>query len=260
MNTLDQLPTPSHGWRPDSPDPRDFHFVAPAAIRKSLPASVDLRAKCPPVVVQGNINSCTACVAAAAFTFDQSKQGLSDIFDPSRLYIYYNERVLENSVGSNASVSLRSAMQAITQNGVCPEPMWPYDTTKFTEKPPEECYTAAAAHKGLTYQRLVQSNQELKACLASGLPFCLGIQIFPSFVSREPGGPGATGIIPMPLPTEAPLFGHALLAVGYDDSSARFIARNSWGSGWGMGGYCTIPYAYFDSNLTMDFWVLQTVE
>ncbi len=58
-----------------------------------------------------------------------------------------------------------------------------------------------------------------------------------------------------------PAGGHAVLAVGYDDASQRFIVRNSWGSGWGMGGYCTMPYSYLtDQSLARDFWAVYAVE
>ena len=50
------------------------------------------------------------------------------------------------------------------------------------------------------------------------------------------------------------------MAIGYDDASQWFISRNSWGAGWGMAGYFTIPYAYLtDSNLADDFWTVRLV-
>jgi C1A family cysteine protease len=65
----------------------------------------------------------------------------------------------------------------------------------------------------------------------------------------------------MPSPNEQLLGGHAVLAVGYDDSQRRFIIRNSWGKDWGMQGYFTIPYAYLlDDNLADDFWTIRQVE
>jgi C1A family cysteine protease len=65
----------------------------------------------------------------------------------------------------------------------------------------------------------------------------------------------------MPSPNEQLLGGHAVLAVGYDDSQRRFIVRNSWGKDWGMQGYFTIPYAYLlDDNLADDFWTIRQVE
>jgi C1A family cysteine protease len=65
----------------------------------------------------------------------------------------------------------------------------------------------------------------------------------------------------MPGLHEAVLGGHAVLCVGYDDATQRFIVRNSWGSNWGQAGYFTIPYAYLlNENLADDFWTISLVE
>ena len=48
----------------------------------------------------------------------------------------------------------------------------------------------------------------------------------------------------MPKKSERVLGGHAVLAVGFNDKQKRFIVRNSWGPGWGLQGYFTMPYAY----------------
>jgi len=71
-----------------------------------------------------------------------------------------------------------------------------------------------------------------------------------------------TGVAPMPdLATEQLLGGHAVLAVGYDDADRHFLVRNSWGDGWGMGGYFTLPYAYLtERSLSSDFWSITLVE
>jgi C1A family cysteine protease len=98
----------------------------------------------------------------------------------------------------------------------------------------------------------------MKGCLASGYPFVFGFSVYESFESQEVK---QTGRVPMPSPNEQLLGGHAVLAVGYDDSQRRFIVRNSWGKDWGMQGYFTIPYAYLlDDNLADDFWTIRQVE
>lgn len=51
------------------------------------------RTACPPVYNQGSLGSCTANAIAGALEFDQMKQGQSNIFIPSRIFIYDNERV-----------------------------------------------------------------------------------------------------------------------------------------------------------------------
>src|SRR6266850_8559686 len=86
-----------YGWIPDIPDQRDYLYAAPPAFLRALPPRVDLRAKCPPVYDQGQLGSCTANAIGGAIEFDRIKQSLPD-FVPSRLFIYYNERVIEGTV------------------------------------------------------------------------------------------------------------------------------------------------------------------
>ena len=35
-----------------------------------------------------------------------------------------------------------------------------------------------------------------------------------------------------------------MCAIGFDDIKGHYIVENSWGSSWGEGGYCFIPYNY----------------
>jgi C1A family cysteine protease len=41
--------------------------------------------------------------------------------------------------------------------------------------------------------------------------------------------------------------GHAILIVGYDDTSSSFIVKNSWGTGWGESGFFRIAYSQLNS-------------
>ncbi|MDR3449024.1 MAG: hypothetical protein P4M15_04635, partial [Alphaproteobacteria bacterium] len=87
-----------YGWKPDLPDQRDFSYSVPGHIARNMPPGIDLRAQCPPVYDQGQLGSCTANAIAAALEFDMIKQAMPDIM-PSRLFIYYNERAMEGTVG-----------------------------------------------------------------------------------------------------------------------------------------------------------------
>src|ERR1700716_1029968 len=225
------------GWIPDQPDQRDHLYAAPPHFLAALPASTDLRARCPAVYDQGALGSCTANAIGGAIEFDRLKQKLPD-FVPSRLFIYYNERVIEGTVHSDSGAQIRDGIKTVASQGVCPEPEWPYDISKFTLKPSPKAYKDATADRAVSYQALVQEVNQMKGCLASGYPFVFGFTVYESF---ESAAVAKSGEVPLPGPGEAVLGGHAVVAVGYDEARRRFLIRNSWGTSWGVKGYFTMP-------------------
>src|SRR4030081_2814075 len=144
-----------YGWIPDLPYHRDHLYSAPPAFLLALPPHTDMRAQCPGVCNQGFLGSCTANAIAAAIEFDRMKQGLED-FVPSRLFIYYNERVIEGTVKSDSGAQLRDGIKSVASQGVCPEPEWPYVIENFTTKPPAKAYRDAVFDRAVSYQSLVQ--------------------------------------------------------------------------------------------------------
>ena len=245
-----------YGWLPDLPDRRDALYAAPPDVVKTLPPSVDLTSKCPPVYDQGQLGSCTANAIAAAVEFDLIKERKS-IFVPSRLFLYYNERVIEGTASTDSGAQIRDGIKSVVHQGDCPELEWPYIISKFAQAPPQKCYSDAKHYEAVQYQRLVQDPSQFKGCLASGYPFVLGFTVYQSFESPTVT---KTGHASLPGPGEKVIGGHAVMAVGYDDSQHWFILRNSWGIGWGMKGYFTLPYEYLlDGNLASDFWTIRVV-
>ena len=96
----------------------------------------------------------------------------------------------------------------------------------------------------------------MKSCLADGYPF-----VFTVYESFEGTAVAKTGKVNMPEKGEATVGGHAVMGVGYDNRSKRFIVRNSWGTSWGLKGYFTMPFDYLmEGNLLDDFWTIRLVE
>lgn len=247
--------TRSYGWRRDHLDHRDYRIERPATA--PLPPRVDLSPTCPPVYDQGDLGSCTGNALAGAFDFERGRQKLS-FMNPSRLFIYYNERAAEGTVGQDAGAELRDGIKSIVKFGVCPESQWPYDVARFTDRPSDACYAEALHNQAVKYGRLTQSEVALRSNLAAGYAFAFGFSVYQSFEAEEVA---RTGIVPLPLPHEAPLGGHAVVAVGYDNDRQLYKVRNSWGAGWGDGGYFWLPYAYLhDPDLASDFWAIELVE
>src|SRR5947209_2069986 len=154
-----------YGWNPDMLDGRDLMYAAPPEVVTQLPTEVDLRSHCPDVYDQGQLGSCTANAIGAALEFDLMKQGES-AFTPSRLYIYYNERAIEGTVNSDSGAQIRDGIKSVAALGACPEDMWPYDITKFAERPTDPpCYQTALQHKSVSYARVIQHLSQIQGCL-----------------------------------------------------------------------------------------------
>ncbi len=189
--------------------------------------------------------------------FLQMKQQIPN-FIPSRLFIYYQERLDQGDVANDTGASIRESAKAVATYGVPPETDWPYDISKFAEKPPAIAYSDALQTKVTQYLAVSQNLQQMKSCLANGYPIHIGFSVYSSFESQTVA---QSGVAPMPdLKNEKLLGGHAVTVVGYDDASGTWLCRNSWGTGWGMAGYFTFPYAYLtNSRLSGDFWTLRKV-
>ena len=211
-----------------------------------------------PCTTRGNWEAALPTPLRQLLEFDQIKQNLTPVFVPSRLFIYYNERAMEGTTSSDSGAQIRDGIKTVSAQGACTESEWPYDITKFAVQPPANCYQDAPQNRALAYQRLSHTLNLMRGCLASGFPFVFGMTVYESFESQAVA---QSGQVPMPAPNEQSVGGHAVLAVGYDDTQQVFLVRNSWGSGWGMQGYFSLPYAYLsNSNLTDDLWTIRMVQ
>ena len=242
----------SYGWRPDIPDHRDYKY-AKIAPPKIIPAKVDLRKICSPVEDQGQLGSCVGNAVVGNMECLEKKNS-EPFADLSRLFAYYNARLLEGTTRTDSGAYIRDGIKGLAKYGVCPEANWPYVINKFATKPTKTCYTLALKKAIVRYYRIVTLNEMLQ-CLADGYPFVFGFAVYDYF---ESDAMARTGILKMPKPTEQLLGGHAVLAVGYDQDKKRILVRNSWGSGWGLKGYFWMPFDYISSrDLADDMWTVR---
>lgn len=227
---------------------------------RGLMSKVDLRARLPPVYDQGSLGSCTANALNAAYQYDQMNHNTvfsgGKPFVPSRLFVYYNERAMEGTIPNDDGAIIENGVKSLSEVGVCPETMWPYDITKFTQKPPKEAYKFAKNYRVTKCKKIQQTLGQLKTSLFCGYPIVFGMQIYEAIQSEEVS---KTGVLPMPKSGDKCLGGHAVLICGYDDTTKLFTVRNSWGDSWGDKGYFYVPYNYMMSDQCGDFWVLVTV-
>ncbi len=225
-----------------------------------LPPSVDLRPFCSPIENQGQIGSCTGHALVGAMEFLENKLAIDRLDGQftrlSRLFVYYNERSIEGDVGQDNGAEIYDGINALANLGICTETVWPYIETQFATVPTTTAFQDALSRKITAYAKVPQDIQSIKTTLVSGYPIVFGFMVYEAFESDIVA---QTGILNMPTPQEQCQGGHAVMCVGYDDAQQRVIVRNSWGTGWGMGGtgYFSMPYQYITNPiLASDLWVI----
>jgi C1A family cysteine protease len=245
---------PKYHWVIDKPDIRDYIYKVSTV---TLPNNVDLRKLYgTPVEDQGKLGSCTGHAIAEAIEMIDKKNGKNT--EISRMFIYYYERLLEGTVNYDSGAYIRDGIKACYTYGAPLESLWPYNISKFRTAPSSPAVQDAAKRKVTLYERATDFNACINA-LSNGYPVVIGFTVYSSF---ETGNWWYT-TADMPYPnkrSEIVLGGHAVLLVGYNNSTQRFIVKNSWGSNWGDNGYFYMPYQVIQNTaMSSDFWVIKNV-
>lgn len=249
------------GFIPDPVDERDFQF---SRIKKNLlkvrnvvklPTSIDLSDLMSPVRDQGEIGACTAfAVSVGLMESIELEHFKTPMINLSPLFLYYNTREYQGAVEEDSGATLRDTIKTASKLGVCSENLWPYGQDKLFVEPPSAAYREAGnkSFKINNYYR-VSGLKELKQALAAKNPVVLGLLLYESFQSEKVA---ETGVVPMPNTMKEELLGgHAVCAIGYDDTTSKVLVRNSWGSDWGQKGYFQLPYNYIkNTDLASDMW------
>lgn len=229
---------------------------------------IDLREWCSPIENQLELGACTAHAAAGIVEYFE-KRAFGKHIDASRLFLYKTTRNLMQ-VSGDTGAWLRETMGALVLCGVPDEKYWPYKVKDFDKEPSGFVYALAENYS--TVKFFCHDSQgsdtpapevltSVKSYLSAGVPSMFGFWGFQSFEdSDQPGD------IPYPCKGENALWGHAVMAVGYDDNrkitnlkcktetKGALLIRNSWGKGWGDNGYGWLPYEYVLNGLALDFW------
>jgi C1A family cysteine protease len=257
-----------YGWQPDLPDHRDRIYNLERKVYRSeeLQPVLSLREHMPPVYNQGQLGSCTGNGTAAVLESAQIKQGEA-AETPSRLFIYYGERVIEGTVNEDSGAQIRDGIKVVATEGAPAETLWPYDIEKFKEKPPAAAYEAAKQHEAIQYLKVLPgtAGSPVRSPIQEGLPVVFGFTV-PAMFESETWNP-ATQLLPLPAAGEKTIGGHCVVIVGWDFSLQRFPVnvfeiRNSWGAEWGDQGYFWMDARWIyepTRGLSSDFWVIDKV-
>jgi C1A family cysteine protease len=224
----------------------------PQRIRQGLrPAKMDLRADQAPVYDQGQLGACTAFAMSKGLREHMQRKNGERQVALSALFGYYETRARLGSINEDSGGTITDGMAVLKTVGAAPDDTWTYDIAKFKIKPPADSYKAAGEFKVKSVTQLAGLD-DVKASLAKGNSVAFGFLVYKSMMKT-----GADGKMPMPAANEKVLGGHAVLAVGYDDTAKALIVRNSWGEKFGDKGYFYMPYEFVTEENTADFWTAE---
>jgi len=234
-------PSPAPSWRPPM---------------GSVPDKVDLRQYYTTVEDQQTTSSCAANAVIGALEYHQVRMG-GKVKDLSRLFVYWNARRMADREGEDSGCTMPLVMAATLGYGACREELWPFDKSKLTARPTQECYNDASEYEAVAFAR-VTPGDAVRQAVAAGLPVVFGAWFPGSMYDAAQ----STGIMPGPAEQkEQPGAGHCMVIVGYDHPAQQWIVRNSWGGAWGDKGYVRIPYASMHAYTPVDgFWVIGALE
>ncbi|NPC55487.1 C1 family peptidase [Caenimonas soli] len=201
-----------------------------------------------PLLDQGEEGACTGFgLATVANYLLLRRKVVPDNAPVSARMLYEMARRYDEWPGENYSgSSARGAMKGWHKHGVCQEDGWPYGLGPKDPKGLTQARTADAMRRPLgAYLRV--NHRDLVA-MHSALAE-VGVLFASATVHQGWSQVDSKGAIPYPAPLSG---GHAFAIVAYD--SEGFWIQNSWGTGWGMGGFARISYDDWLANGT-DVWV-----
>jgi len=224
------------GLRRSAPDARDRLYTSADFNPKKL---VDLREWDSDMEDQENLGSCVGHAITTAYEVMLRIQYPDKFVELSRLFVYYNARLLENSVNEDVGATMRKALKGTEKYGLCTEALWPYDPAKFTVEPPDKCYVDGLTRTVRNYRSLDNSEDMFKV-LGDNTPVLIGCSVYDSFYDVDINNP----IIPLPTTNDNYAGEHAMCVLGYDLEKKLFLIKNSFGTSWGFEGYAWLPFKY----------------
>lgn len=187
----------------------------------------DLRAAFGPVRDQGRRPTCLVFAASSAHEHARNR---TDALSPEALFAGAKKR---DGLPTTMGTTVSAALGAAEEDGQCEEAAWPYGDASATDAT-ATYYRARGAERKRS--DLVDTARE---GLADGNVSLLVLTVTDAWYEVD-----NDGVIAPPGAMDRLEGRHAVVAVGYDDSRQQLIIRNSWGGGWGDGGYGWLPYQY----------------
>lgn len=222
-------------------------IAAPAA----LPASVDLRATWWGVGDQGSTGSCVGWASTdgvARYQYVMAKRlGKKDRLSPRFTWMGSKETDeftnRPQTMIEEAGTSLKAAMDILRKYGAVPDALLPFKLTQLLYAGSEQTfYATAATRRFAAYFNLHKDFAKWRQWLATQGPLLVALNVDETWDRATANGGKLDTFKPSTVRG-----GHAVCCVGYTKDK-RFILRNSWGTGWGDGGFGYASEAYITAG------------
>lgn len=228
---------------------------------------------------QGTYGMCVGEGTTTMLELFKARRGLP-VVELSPLFTYYATRdYVAKAIGgtvSDSGTSAFCAMAVSTMVGACKEVTWP-QSNGVNVKPSAAAYAEAAQHLVGRYERLGKAYgsplsppmtqrdliADIKVALAMGLPVIVCIPVAASFFNCS--GPVETH----PAQWEQTYINapnsigcHCMAVVEgrtYNGGRDLFVTQNSWGAGWGDGGFWGVD-AQTLAGMAFDCFVVRSFD
>lgn len=142
----------------------------------------------------------------------------------------------------------RAALDAMATDGLVAESRWPLSVDNLNDPPPLDVFRAGLGAKLTAYYRCDGADvaSQIRAALVQRFVPVFAMQVDAAYERYDGSAiyPGLTGNI---------LGSHMQAIVGCTDEA--LIVANSWGEGWGRGGFALIAPTFFNSSAVSDVLV-----
>lgn len=221
------------------------------------PASLDWRNKSgqnyvTPIKDQGGCGSCVAfgTVAALESWIRIANSNANMQVDKSEAHLWFCYGPNMGAGACPAGGWWPDQSYTALQQGITDAACFPYTAS------PQPCRLLPAWQETLTHTtgwHSLSSQQDMKSYLAFNGPLTACFTVYEDFYYYYTGGiytynPQTSGNV---------VGGHCICIVGYDDTQRCWIAKNSWGGGWGESGFFQISYG--SCGIDSEMWAINAL-
>ncbi|GAA4664276.1 C1 family peptidase [Amycolatopsis dongchuanensis] len=211
--------------------------TSPHAPSGELPRVFDLRRTCggdytTPVKDQGERGTCTAfgVVAVLEGTAAYTRRAAELNLDLSEAHLFFGQATPRQIDGQDGAWP-DDLLGDCVSTGVALEECWPYVDTGAGALRPDWPQRVVHAEKTVD---LTRDPAGIKHHIFGYGPVTACMVVYEDFFHYAGGVYRHT--------TEETRGGHCVALIGWDDDQGCWIAKNSWGTGWGEGGFFRIAY------------------